>query len=48
MFPVVGTQSVFDRVKMKEFKYPMEDRYAPIYSHLCHSNTIHINAHLVA
>jgi hypothetical protein len=32
---------------MGELKYPMEERYAPIYSHLCHPSTIYINTCLV-
>ena len=47
MFPVVGARSIFDPLTMTEPKYPMEERYAPIYSHLCHPNTIYINTCLV-
>ncbi len=32
---------------MAELKFPTEEMYAPIYSHLCHPNTIYINACLV-
>ena len=35
IFLVVGTRTIFDPLIMTELKYPMEERYAPIYSHLC-------------
>jgi hypothetical protein len=47
IFPVVGTRIIFDPLTMLELKYPMEERYAPIYSYLCHPNTIYINTYLV-
>ncbi len=47
LFPVVGVCTKFDPLIMTEPNYPMEERYAPIYSHLCHLNTIYINTCLV-
>ncbi len=47
IFPVVGTRTIFDPLTMIELKYPMEERYALIYSHLYHPNTIYINTCLV-
>ncbi len=45
---MVGTRTIFDPLTMGELTYPMEERYAPIiYSHLCHPNTIYVNAYLV-
>jgi hypothetical protein len=47
IFPVVGARITFHAHTMGEFKYPMEEMYAPIYSHLCHPSTIYIHTCLV-
>jgi hypothetical protein len=47
MFPVIGARITYNPLTMGELKYPMEERYAPIYSHLCHPSTIYINTCLV-
>ena len=47
LFPVVGARTIFDPLIMTEPKYPMEERYAPLYYHLCHPNTIYINTCLI-
>ncbi len=47
MFHLVGTQSVLDHIKMSEFKYSIKERYATIYFHMFHPETIYINTHLV-